>query len=260
MNMNLNTWYHITVTWDKTDGPARFYRNGSIIQSLGSKTIDISGNTKELNVGADYGNPPISNTPDDNFKGILDEIRMSKVQRSASWIKASYYSETNNLLNIGTQETIIKKPLFISESPSNGTKGVDINPLLSIHISDLQGNPVQWWIKTNATGSWTDLNTGILPTGDNTVSASTTTMTNYNTEYYWRVQAVDTITHNWTNATYRFTTKATWWSNDWAYRKVHDIIGTTSGSQQDYQVKIVVNYDAGTDTGENVYVNGNTIH
>ena len=46
------------------------------------------------------------------------------------------------------------------------------------------------------------------------------------------------------------------WLEGWSYRKSHVIIGSTSEAVTDYQVKIVVHYDSGEDSGENVYLNG----
>ena len=46
------------------------------------------------------------------------------------------------------------------------------------------------------------------------------------------------------------------WLSGWNYRKLHKIAGTTVGPQSDYQIRIVVHYGNGTDSGENVYLNG----
>jgi len=39
-------------------------------------------------------------------------------------------------------------------------------------------------------------------------------------------------------------------ADDWDYRKQHVIIGSSSGSQVDYQIKLVVHYESGTDSGD----------
>jgi len=44
------------------------------------------------------------------------------------------------------------------------------------------------------------------------------------------------------------------WLAGWSYRKSH-IINSTDGAGTNYQVKIKVHYDSGTDSGENVYLN-----
>jgi len=41
----------------------------------------------------------------------------------------------------------------------------------------------------------------------------------------------------------------------WECRKGHDIIGSPSGAQVDYQMRLVVHYGSGTDYGEDIYCN-----
>jgi hypothetical protein len=46
------------------------------------------------------------------------------------------------------------------------------------------------------------------------------------------------------------------WLAGWSYRKEHQIIGSTAGAQSDYTMQIVVHYGSGTDSGKDVYLNG----
>jgi len=46
------------------------------------------------------------------------------------------------------------------------------------------------------------------------------------------------------------------WLTGWSYRKSHEIVGSTAGAQTDYQIRIKVHYGSGTDSGEDVYLNG----
>jgi len=46
------------------------------------------------------------------------------------------------------------------------------------------------------------------------------------------------------------------WLAGWKYRKSHKIIGSTAEAVTDYQVRIKVHYGSGTDSGEDVYLNG----
>ena len=43
-------------------------------------------------------------------------------------------------------------------------------------------------------------------------------------------------------------------ADSWSYRKSH-VINSAAGAGTDYQVKIVVHYGSGADSGENVYLN-----
>ena len=58
-----------------------------------------------------------------------------------------------------------------------------------------------------------------------------------------------------TYETYVRAPSAAGWLEEWSYRKSHEIQGSTAGSVTDYQVKIVVHYGSGSDSGENVYLN-----
>jgi len=46
------------------------------------------------------------------------------------------------------------------------------------------------------------------------------------------------------------------WLTGWLYRKSHTVNGSTASSVTDYQVRITVYYGSGTDSGDNVYLNG----
>jgi hypothetical protein len=47
-----------------------------------------------------------------------------------------------------------------------------------------------------------------------------------------------------------------WFPSAWQYRKSHVIQGSTAGAQTNYQMKIIVHYGSGTDSGGDVYLNG----
>ena len=84
--------------------------------------------------------------------------------------------------------------------------GIDLNPTLMVTLGDMQGDDVDWRIKTNATGSWSVVDSGTVFDGNGTVSALPTTMSAYNTSYYWKVNAFDGS--HWENKTFCFMTKA----------------------------------------------------
>jgi len=46
------------------------------------------------------------------------------------------------------------------------------------------------------------------------------------------------------------------WLTGWLHRKSHEIVGSTAGAVTDYQIRIKVHYGSGTDSGEDVYLNG----
>jgi len=47
------------------------------------------------------------------------------------------------------------------------------------------------------------------------------------------------------------------WLSGWSYRKKIIVTGSTAGEVTDYQIRIVVHYGSGTDTGRDIYLEGN---
>ena len=78
-------WYHVACTYDSS-GNRKVYVNG---EPDGSRTgpYDDPGRI-ELSIGARGGNSRF-------LAGIIDEVRMSRVERNASWINASYRNQAD---------------------------------------------------------------------------------------------------------------------------------------------------------------------
>ena len=82
-------------------------------------------------------------------------------------------------------------PTITDASPASFATDVEPNPTLEAYILDLQGDQVDWEIKTNAGGTWQTINSGTLLDGEGVVSATPTNMAGYDTTYYWSVSATD---------------------------------------------------------------------
>ena len=133
-----------------------------------------------------YTSPFIRDTDND---GITD------YWESRSGSDPNNYTETYN---------ITFEPVLSNVIPSNGSTGVLLNPTLSVSVFDYQGDLMNIWFTTNATGSWTTIGTN-MSVGNGTYRQKPTVMNAYSTKYYWRVNATDG-TH-WINRTYWFVTK-----------------------------------------------------
>jgi len=111
MDMNLNQWYYIVVTWDKVNGSGIFYRNGQQIAILGSgATESMSTNNALVYIGRDYG------TESDNFNGSIDEVRIWNRSLSTSEIQQLYFMNLNKY-------DIDKWSLYVNQS-KNATDGL----------------------------------------------------------------------------------------------------------------------------------------
>jgi len=88
-NPRTGTWYYVCGSYNALDGTARLYRDGSLRSSVACP--DISAQSDDtLAIGSLYaGNPADTRYWD----GILDEVQMHRVARSADWIRLCYESQ-----------------------------------------------------------------------------------------------------------------------------------------------------------------------
>ena len=211
VDLSESTWYHVGLTRSST-GNIYLWVNGNSY-NIGTCTGDITP-SESLYVGwhTDGGQ---------NFIGRIDEVRVSNVERDSGWILTSYNNQNNpnEFCTLGIEELNIAAPDVSDEQPENNSIQIDINPLLEARIFDYQGDSVDWWIMSNASGVWTTLDDGTLAHGEGPVSALSG-MTDYETTYYWSVNATDSC--SWTNRTFSFTTEpepGAWWNIGWPHRK-----------------------------------------
>jgi hypothetical protein len=113
-----------------------FYVDGSNDGGTGlSFTSDSVGNiepTQEFRIGR-YNSAP----NEYYFNGIIDEVRISNVDRSRSWMKTTYYSNTNNLITfspggwshnfMGVVNASIKKIAGVAISYIKSVLGIETN-------------------------------------------------------------------------------------------------------------------------------------
>ncbi|NKQ39581.1 MAG: DUF2341 domain-containing protein [Methanosarcinales archaeon] len=97
-NISINTWCFFTATWDGTN--MRIYINGV---EVGNKiAANPTTNTTQSRIGKD--NTTINRGW---FNGIIDEIRISNITRSSSWVDLQYKTQKDTLLNYGVEESNI---------------------------------------------------------------------------------------------------------------------------------------------------------
>jgi len=91
-NLSMNVWTYLAGTYDSQTGIGRGYVNGV------KKGTDI---IQSGNIDSYPNNPVAISSSLYIFNGLIDEVRISSVARSAAWIKADYNSVNNTLLTIG---------------------------------------------------------------------------------------------------------------------------------------------------------------
>ena len=83
------SWMHVVGVFDTIDQRVRLYKDGIEVDSVicpGS----LKSNTEAVTLGS-------SANYMDNFNGMLDEVRISSVARSAEWIQESHFNQRNPL-------------------------------------------------------------------------------------------------------------------------------------------------------------------
>ena len=95
--LSASEWGHVATTWT-TDGNMIGYVNGSPVRTISVGNDDIGTNDGDLIIGAAPWNP-------DGFEvtGIIDEVRISSVARSAEWLATQYsnQSDPSSFVNMG---------------------------------------------------------------------------------------------------------------------------------------------------------------
>lgn len=114
-----NTWYHIAVTWDGT-----LNETGIEIYIDGVAAPDGGGDGTGTIVDDSGGNLWIGSRNDGlrTLRGMMDEVRMSKVVRSADWIAASFLNQkdSSTYTDVGDVETDSKRLDVSTETASPG--------------------------------------------------------------------------------------------------------------------------------------------
>lgn len=100
---SVGNWYYVAVTYTFGTGTSiKVYVNG--VQQTGSWTLGTGNDPAQTNdISLKIGK--IWDASSELFDGLIDEVRISNVARSAAWIKATYNSLNNSLLTYGAEET-----------------------------------------------------------------------------------------------------------------------------------------------------------
>ncbi|MFO7669135.1 MAG: DUF2341 domain-containing protein, partial [Bacteroidales bacterium] len=133
------SWQYVSAVYDGSK--MYIFHNGA----LNGTGLDITGN---LNLGPSVdiaiGNQPFSAFADGEkpFDGIIDEVRISSVARTSSWLTAEY----NNISSPGTFYTLGS----LVDNPPTASAGSNQN-LCGTLVATLDGNP------SIGTGLWTQV-------------------------------------------------------------------------------------------------------
>ncbi|MHA2472885.1 MAG: DUF2341 domain-containing protein, partial [Promethearchaeota archaeon] len=138
-NKQLTTWYHVVGVYDGSS--ATIFVDGNVVLSS-PHSGSITGNFDPVRIGLD----------DQEFDGLIDEVRISNVVRSADWIKTEYTNQNDpdNFYSVSGANNVNVPSIFdfqyfkeitIDHTQVVGTTDhINFPILLSIYDSDLHDN------------------------------------------------------------------------------------------------------------------------
>jgi sugar lactone lactonase YvrE len=86
--LSTGTWYYVQGIFDSSSSTFYTYRNGVLDRTYTGAVAAANGSV--IYMGSDFSSGYW-------FNGTMDEVRISNVAKSADWIKAEYYNQTNPL-------------------------------------------------------------------------------------------------------------------------------------------------------------------
>ena len=121
-DMNLNTWYHVAVTFDGSD--CRLYVNGNLVGLYHSIYWDLSPSSTALNIGGKWWGSYKC-----QIDACIDEVRVSDIARSISEMQTTtssdeYTSDSHTVLLMHLDDQA-DPPSYISGTGLTGTRGDD---------------------------------------------------------------------------------------------------------------------------------------
>jgi len=187
------TWYYVVAFHNGTD--YGLYLNGE------TETFDYVQNEDVGTITRDVGSiGSLKRAGHSNyFDGIIDEVRISNIERNASWVKASFNSQNNTYsfylwsnIYVYVPPPVTDATLTIIEPVNNS---IDVCPCcidFGFTVSHPDGNNISVQFETNYTGSWVNIDNGYYPLVTNgTYYFTVCTFNKYNTVYYIRAETTD---------------------------------------------------------------------
>jgi RHS repeat-associated protein len=147
------TWYNIAAVWVPGSG-MKLYVNGALDNSNTDSSTALRSSTKPLQFLNDNGN--------NGFTGLLDEVQISNVARSADWLGAEYNNQNSpaTFYSVGAASVSgsggTASPYIASLSPSSGPVTMPVS-ILGLNFGATQGTGTVTFNGAPATPtSWTD--------------------------------------------------------------------------------------------------------
>jgi len=159
-DMDLDTWYHVAVTYDASTSDAKLYINGDLAASGNNSYWGLSASTNGLNIGGLY-NSGYSNQID----AYIDEVRVSNIARDIADMQTDYrreeYSSDANTVLLMHLDDQGSSPTYVSGTGLSGST-FDDDISSTDYNADRIGSP-SFLLRPNyqskAAGNWSDAST-----------------------------------------------------------------------------------------------------
>ena len=193
-------WIHVVHTYES--GKARLYVNGVLDGSTDGGTPMNIPTPSSMYIGGFYNNNNYS------FVGEIDEVRISKVTRSANWIKMEYENQKPQQTLVGN---LVRPGSTFAVAPTSVNLLEGTSTTLTAQAGGAQ--QVYWIEKRNGVETVLATNQFTLPIVSRRVSGNTNYTVRFNAIYASTTQSVDvpvTILENLPDPLFTLTGPATW--------------------------------------------------
>jgi hypothetical protein len=210
-------WHHLAMVYE-ADNELRFYVNGDLDGTLPIGPYGDITNSLPTVIGASLATEGVELLSGDQpFDGIIDEVRLSNLARSAGWISTSY-SNQNDPAGFYTSGSLeyFSGPMVLNPSPGDGDVNVSIATTeLSFTLDDPDEDYMDYMITTNP-----PIGSDYVTNTVNGIHTLPVSGLDYDTTYQWVISVTDG--NDVTNRIYSFTTQQAstiWWDHNWDSRK-----------------------------------------
>jgi len=212
-----NQWHHLAMVYE-ADNELRFYVNGDLDGTLFIGSYGSLTNSLPTVIGASLANAGVElPSGDQPFDGIIDEVRLSNLARSAGWISTSFRNQNDptGFCAPGSLESFTG-PMVSDPNPGDGDINVSIaTAQLSFTLSDPDDDPMDYMITTNP-----PIGSDYVTEAASGIHTLAVSGLDYGTTYQWVISVTDG--NEVTNRIYSFTTQQAstiWWDHNWNSRK-----------------------------------------
>jgi len=145
-------WHHVVMVYE-ADSELRLYSDGNLDGTLAVGSFGSITNSLPTAIGAAVAHNGVEGTYQQFFDGIIDEVRLSNISRSADWISTSYNNQDDpsSFYSVGGEERIGENSVALNsplgETVTSWTVDFDFTPTFYETIQNAS-------LYTNETGSW----------------------------------------------------------------------------------------------------------